>query len=89
VERESRTPKEPKDKYVFGAVRVGEKGQIVIPKQCRDVFNIKPGDTLLILGDLNQGIGIVKQEALMGFAGDLFRALANAEQETGEDARDV
>lgn len=61
-----------RDKYVFGAVRVGEKGQIVIPKCCREVFDIKPGDTLLILGDAAQGIGIVKQEKMMEFAKAIF-----------------
>lgn len=42
--------KKPKGKYAW-TVTVGEKGQIVIPKQARDVFDIKPGDTLVILGD--------------------------------------
>ena len=42
--------KAPKGKYAWTAT-VGEKGQIVIPKQARDVFNIKPGDTILLLGD--------------------------------------
>lgn len=42
--------KNPKGKYAWTAT-VGEKGQIVIPKQAREVFGIKPGDTLLILGD--------------------------------------
>ena len=37
---------------------VGEKGQIVIPKQARDIFSIKPGDTLLLLGDEQRGIAI-------------------------------
>lgn len=43
-------------------VKVGEKGQIVIPKGARELFNIKPGDTLLLLADVNQGIAIVRQE---------------------------
>jgi AbrB family looped-hinge helix DNA binding protein len=47
----------PKGKYAWTAT-VGEKGQIVIPKQARDLFNIKPGDTLLILGDEERGIAI-------------------------------
>ena len=47
----------PKGKYAWTAI-VGEKGQIVIPKQARDVFGIKPGDTLLILGDEERGIAI-------------------------------
>ncbi len=47
----------PKGKYAWTAT-VGEKGQIVIPKQARDLFGIKPGDTLLILGDEERGIAI-------------------------------
>lgn len=47
----------PKGKYAWTAT-VGEKGQIVIPKQARDIFGIKPGDTLLILGDEKRGIAI-------------------------------
>lgn len=39
-------------------VKVGERGQIVIPKEARDIFNIKPGDTLIMLGDKQQGIAI-------------------------------
>lgn len=49
--------KAPKGKYAWTAT-VGEKGQIVIPKQARDIFGIKPGDTLLILGDEERGIAI-------------------------------
>ena len=49
--------KTPKGKYAWTAT-VGEKGQIVIPKQAREVFGIKPGDTLLILGDDERGITI-------------------------------
>lgn len=47
----------PKGKYAWTAT-VGEKGQIVIPKQARDIFGIKPGDTLLLLGDEQRGIAI-------------------------------
>lgn len=58
----------PAGKHIFGTVKVGEKGQIVIPKEARDVFNIKPGDTLLLLGDEEQGIAIVKNEIFKQFA---------------------
>lgn len=47
----------PKGKYAWTA-SVGEKGQIVIPKQARDLFGIKPGDTLILLGDEHLGIAI-------------------------------
>ena len=47
----------PKGKYAWTAT-VGEKGQIVIPKQARDLFGIRPGDTLLLLGDQDRGIAI-------------------------------
>ena len=49
--------KVPEGKYAWTAT-VGEKGQIVIPKQARDIFEIKPGDTLLLLGDKQRGIAI-------------------------------
>lgn len=46
-------------KYAWVA-RVGEKGQIVIPKEARQVFGIEPGDTLLLMGDEKRGIVIPK-----------------------------
>lgn len=46
-----------KGKYAW-TVKVGEKGQIVIPKEAREIFDINPGDTLIILGDEKQGIAI-------------------------------
>jgi len=52
-----------KDKFV-GIAKVGEKGQIVIPKEARDMFDIKPGDSLVILCDKNKGIGILKSEVI-------------------------
>ena len=47
-----------------GTVRVGERGQIVIPKGVRDLFDIHPGDTLLVLADVKQGIAITKDDVL-------------------------
>lgn len=65
--------KKPKGKHAWTA-RVGEKGQIVIPKEARDIFNIKPGDTLLLLGDEEQGIAIVNNDSFMHFAEAIFKA---------------
>lgn len=46
-------------KYIFGVVKVGDKGQIVIPRDARKIYDIKPGDALLLLGD-QKGMAIVK-----------------------------
>ena len=48
-------------KYIFGVVKVGERGQIVIPKEAREVYGIKAGDSLLVLGD-NKGMAVLKTE---------------------------
>ena len=45
----------PKDKYIFGTVTIGERGQIVLPKKARDIMNLIPGDTLIVLGDTSKG----------------------------------
>ena len=50
-----------KDKFV-GIAKVGEKGQIVIPKEARDMFNIKPGDTVVVLCDKKKGMAVLKSE---------------------------
>lgn len=49
--------KHPKDKYAW-TVKIGEKGQFVIPKEARDIFDIKPGDTIIVLADKKKGIAI-------------------------------
>ena len=68
--------KKPKGKYAW-TVTVGEKGPIVIPKQARDVFDIKPGDTLVILGDEGKGLAIPPKGLFAKFAAAVF--------ETSED----
>lgn len=49
--------KKPKGKYAW-TVKIGEKGQFVIPKEAREVFDINPGDTIILLGDEKQGLAI-------------------------------
>lgn len=61
----------PKGKYAWTAT-VGEKGQIVIPKQAREVFDIHPGDTLVILGDEKRGLAIPPKSAFSQFAAAIF-----------------
>ena len=58
----------PKGKHLFGLVTVGDKGQIVIPAKARKLFEISPGDQLVVLGDEGQGIAIVKAESLLSLA---------------------
>ena len=61
----------PRGKHLFGTVRVGERGQMVLPKQAREVFGIKPGDRLVVLGDENPehpGIALMKEEFFLGIA---------------------
>ena len=65
----------PKGKFFFGSVVVGERGQIVIPKEARIVFNINAGDKLLILGDEQRGLGIVHQRDLINFVGNMGLAM--------------
>lgn len=61
----------PQGRYAWTAT-VGEKGQIVIPKQAREIFGIKPGDTLLLLGDERRGIAIPPKGAFTELFGAAF-----------------
>ena len=71
----------PKGKQFFGVVKVGERGQIVIPKQAREMYQIKPGDKLVVLGeDVTKGIAVLKSEAFLEFA-DMIRRAELSEEE--------
>ncbi len=61
----------PKGKYAW-TVTVGEKGQIVIPKQAREVFHIQPGDTLVVLGDETRGLAIPPKAMFERFSHAVF-----------------
>lgn len=58
-------------KYAW-TVTVGEKGQFVIPKQARELFDIKPGDTLMLLGDTERGIAIPPKSTFEGWMSTIF-----------------
>lgn len=63
--------KNPKGKYAWAAT-VGEKGQIVIPKQARELFGIRPRDTLILLGDEARGIAIPPKRVFEAYAEQIF-----------------
>lgn len=60
-------------KYVW-TTKMTSKGQIVIPKQAREVFDLKEGDTLILLGDVERGIAIAKYDDYLKFAEAIFKA---------------
>ena len=55
-------------RYLFGVVKVGDKGQIVIPKDARRIYDVKPGDTLMLLGE-QKGMALLKT--------DIFQAIVD------------
>ena len=69
----------PKGKYAWTAT-VGEKGQIVIPKQAREIFGIEPGDTLVLLGDEKRGIAIPQKTMFAKFAAAVFETEEESEE---------
>ncbi len=66
-----------KNRRVFGTARVGDRGQIVIPKEARELFGIKPGDTLLIVGEEDTGLIVSRPEILSDFASKLLNGIKN------------
>ena len=60
-----------RDKFV-GISRVGEKGQIVIPKEARDMFEIKPGDSIIVLCDKSKGMALLKADEIEDLADKVF-----------------
>ena len=61
-----------KDKFV-GISKVGEKGQIVIPKEARDMFDIKSGDSIIVLCDKKKGIALLKADEIEDLADKVFQ----------------
>ncbi len=72
----------PKGKYIFGLVKIDENNKIIIPKKARKIFGLSKGDRLLMLGDEESGIALVKSKNLFEFAHDI---LNSKEIISGED----
>ena len=83
-QEDERMPIPPSGKHLFGTVKVGERGQIVLPKKARDLFHIKPGDLLVALGDENPesaGIALVPGDTVLRNIAFLRDILYNDEKE--------
>ena len=65
----------PKGHHIFGTAKVGDRGQIVIPKEARCFYDIQPGDTLLILGDEQTGIIVTKPDVIQDAAKKIFDSM--------------
>lgn len=65
-------------------VKIGEKGQFVIPKEAREMLGIKPGDSVLVLGDAERGIAIPPKSMTEKYISMIFGAVACAATETQE-----
>jgi AbrB family looped-hinge helix DNA binding protein len=65
-------PKEKLEGKYMSSVKVGSKGQIVIPKEARELFNIQPGDTLVLLADVERGIAIQRFDLFQEFSDQAF-----------------
>ena len=73
----------PKGHYIFGTVKVGERGQMIIPKEARKIFDIKAGDTLIVLGDDKWGLAVTKADVLEKHAMNVFHKIS--EEQTDEN----
>lgn len=68
-------PLPPRGKHLFGVVRMGERGQVVIPKRAREVFDLHPGSELLLLGDESQGLALQRVEDALAMMESFSRAI--------------
>lgn len=69
----------PEGKYAW-MVKIGEKGQFVIPKEARDMFDLQPGSTILVLGDVKRGIAILPKEMQSQFVSKIFSEMDSTEE---------
>lgn len=67
--------KHPKGKYAW-TVKIGEKGQFVIPKEAREIFGLRPGDTIIVLGDVERGLAIPPKEMMDRYISRIFGELS-------------
>lgn len=71
----------PKGKHIFGTVKINERGQIVIPKKAREIFDIKKDDELVVLGDETEGLALIKAELFERRMNDMWSKRHNIIEE--------
>lgn len=69
----------PDGKYAW-MVKIGEKGQFVIPKEARELFELQPGNEILVLGDIKQGIAILPKALQREYIARIFQDMGNEEK---------
>ena len=74
----------PDRRHIFGTVKVGEKGQIVIPKEAREMFGVGPGDSMVLLCDKKKGMALQTADKLKPFLKKIFDSLPDMSEEGSE-----
>ena len=72
------------DRYFMSSVKIDPKGQIVIPKEARDMFGLQPGDTLVLMADRKKGLALQTVDKLNPLMKSVFNSLPS-EREEAED----
>ena len=75
-----------RDAHIYGTVKVGDRGQVVIPAEARKDLNIKPGDLLLVVSGKNRrGIAMIKAEEMRALANKIMTGLETRKQDVNEE----
>ena len=77
------------ERYFMTSVKIGPKGQIVIPKEAREMFGLEPGDTIVLLADSKKGIALQRIDKLHPFLKKTFDALGTRNNERAGGSRPV
>jgi len=78
-------PPAPKGKNIWGSVTVSDRGQIVIPKEARDMFSLQPGDTLVLMADKKKGLALQTVDKLNPLMKTVFNSLPSGEEEAEDE----
>lgn len=81
-------PVPPLGRHLFGVVRIGDKGQIVIPQDARRIFGLKPGDKLVVLGDEAQGLALIRESDMLAMAETIRRSARAAQEKTEQETEE-